>query len=574
MNRFAGLIASLALLATASFAAEAPTPSRTALTSHDLIEGTARGPVAMQAFAKSADAMAPSRTFEGRLVLERPVFSAFTTIRNAFNIPVGATIRSLPPFDFTFVQDGSALVPVQRGAIVGTHREWEWLLEPGEVWQEPGDNGMTRAALPFALREVGANCLHNGVLTFVFGDNGTISHVAYQISSETCAYFKFDASGSAKAQFTPGAPSTAADVRAAYRQEVAARLPVRPLSALAAANPSISAQAFALAPPADGDLPTLYGVVVDGVNYVGGCETRAGPYPYCDVLDLPSYSTAKTVFAAVGLMRLEQLWPGARTALIADYVPECATPDWAGVTFEDVLNMTSGVFGDPGFEVDENSEANNTFFNRNDHKGKIEFSCTHYHRKAPPGTTWVYRTTDTYVLGTAMQAFVRAKLGANADLYRDIHIAQLWHPMHLSPAVDSMLRTYDAVQQPFAGYGITYHRDDAARIAGFLSAGGTIDGKPMLDPGILNRALQRDPAHRGMYAGIPHFNYVDGVWARDVSSVLGCKTEAWVPFMSGYGGNSIVMLPHGVVFYYFGDSEVWDWFPAAREISKLKPVCP
>jgi hypothetical protein len=548
--------------------------ARTELTAAALQKQTHSALVAMQAFAKPADATAPTRTFEGRVVLDHPTFDTFTVVRNAFHLSISTAKKSLPPFAFDFVQDGDALIPVQRGAVVGKHPDWEWLLEPGQVWQEAGDGGVTRASLPFALREVGANCLHNGVLTFVFGENGAISRVAYQISSETCSYFKFDAAGSAIAHVTPGAVANADAIRTAYRQEVAARLPVRPLSDLAATHPDISPTAFALAKPADGDLPTLYGIVVDGVNYVGGCETRSGPYPYCDVLDLPSYSTAKTVFAAVGLARLEKLWPGARTALIADYVPECTTSDWAGVTFEDALNMTTGVYGDPGFEVDENSEANNTFFDHDDHKGKIEFACTHYHRSATPGSVWVYRTTDTYILGTGMQAFARRHLGNDADLYRDIHTAQLWHPLHLSPAIDVTLRTYDAAQQPFAGYGLTYHRDDIARIAGFLSSGANLAGQPMLDSGIVSRALQRDPAHRGLPAGIAHFNYVDGMWARDLAPALGCASPAWTPFMSGYGGISVVMLPYNVVYYYFGDSEVWDWSPAAKEIAKVKPVCP
>jgi len=171
-----------------------------------------------------------------------------------------------------------------------------------------------------------------------------------------------------------------------------------------------------------------------------------------------------------------------------------------------------------------------------------------------------------------MQEFVRRHLGRNADLWRDIHDAQLWRPLHLSPALDSSLRTYVSEQQFFTGYGLTYHRDDIARMAGFLSSGQLGNDTP-LDEAMRNRALQRDPANRGKYAGIPHFNYVDGVWARDLSAELGCKSEVYVPFMSGYGGISVVMLPGNVVFYYFGDSEVWDWGPAAREINKIKPVC-
>jgi len=566
------------LLGAASAGDQQAGSARSELTASELAHGTPAHSASMQAFARPAWAGEPTHVFEGRLTLDAPRFDGgFEIVRNVpYNIRVDATMKSLPPFDFHFVQDVTgglnALVPVERAPVTGPHRDWEWIVEPGAVWQEAGDGGLTRAAIPFTLREKGANCLHNGVLTFLFGDRGAVSRAYYQISSETCAYFKFNAWGSAVAHYEPDPVAKGYQVIGAFQEEIASRLRTRPLEALAKDHPGLAPAAFALVRPADGDVPTLYGVVIDKVNYVGGCETRAGLYPYCDVLDLPSYSTAKTVLASIGLMRLEKLWPGARSALIKDYVPACTTPDWDGVTFENALNMTTGVYGDPGFEVDEDSEANRDFFNADTHAGKIAFACTHYHKRAAPGMTWVYRTTDTYILGTAMQEFVRRHLGRNADLWRDIHGAQLWRPLHLSPALDSSLRTYDSEQQFFTGYGLTYHRDDIARMAGFLSSGQLGNDTP-LDEAMRNRALQRDPANRGKYAGIPHFNYVDGVWARDLSAELGCKSEVYVPFMSGYGGISVVMLPGNVVFYYFGDSEVWDWGPAAREINKIKPVC-
>lgn len=543
---------------------------------NDLKNGTVPGPVRMAALARPPSATPPTQTFEGRLTLDAASFNGgFQVVRNTpYNIAIDGGIKSLPPFDFSFVQDGGALVPVQRGAVASTHPDWEFVLEPGEVWSEPGDVGYVRAALPFSLRERNANCLHNGVMSFAFKSDGTVSHVYFQISSETCAYFKFNAWGSAPAHYTPGAVANAAALREAWRGEVAARLPVKPISELIAAHPALSATGLGLAPPADGDLPTLYGVVVDGVNYVGGCDTRAGPYPYCDVLDLPSYSTAKTVLGAIGLMRLEKLWPGARNALISDYVPACATPDWAGVTFENALDMVTGVYGDAAFEADENSGGARPFFLADTHVGKIAFACGHYHRGSPPGKTWVYHSWDSYVLGTAMQEFVRRHLGPNADLYRDIHVAQLWRKLHLSPVLDTSLRTYDAVQQPYTGYGLTYHRDDIARIAEFLGpSSGAIGGEKMLDDAMLARALQRDAAHPGMPAGFPQFTYVDGTWAWDLAPVLGCARPARAPFLSGFGGNSVVMLPNGIVYYYFGDSQVFDWSAAAVEINKLKPIC-
>ncbi|MBV9044594.1 MAG: serine hydrolase [Alphaproteobacteria bacterium] len=556
-------VALCVLLLTGSAAA------RTQLTAAQLAAGF-QGPVVMDAFAAPADAMAPAARFEGRLRLDATVFRQVTVIKNAFNLPINDTTTGLPPFDFEFVQDGDALIPVQRGPVLGPHPYSEWVLEPGRVWNEPDDGGFTRAAVPFALREKNANCLHNGVLGFLFKGDGTISHVYFQVSSETCSYFKFDASGSLAARYTPGAVGDADAIRAAYRAEIAARLPVKPLSALAGVSP----EGFALAPPKEADMPTLYGVVVDGVNYVGGCDTRAGPYPFCDVMDLPSYSTAKSVVAAIGLMRLEKLWPGARTALIADYVPACNTPDWQGVTFENALNMMTGVYGSPDYEVDEDSAEYGAFFNVTTHADKIAFACTHYHRKSPPGTQWVYRTADTYVLGTAMQAFVRKHLGASADLYRDILVAQLWRRLGLSPVLDTTLRTYDSEQQFFSGYGLTYHRDDIARIGAFLNRGGMIGGEAMLDPTLFALAMQRDPTDRGVRAGNEHIHYKAGFWVRDVQPLLGCKVPTWVPFMSGYGGISVVMFPNGVVYYYFGDNLVFDWGPAAVAINKIRPICP
>ncbi|MFI4935996.1 MAG: serine hydrolase domain-containing protein [Caulobacterales bacterium] len=556
-------------------AASAAGPTRP-LALADLTGGAAKGPVTMAAFAPPASASSPSQRFEGRLVLatSQPA-SGFEVLRNEpFHIAIDDNIKSLPPFDFAFVQDGAALIPVQRGSIASPHPAWELVLEPGSVWDEAGDQGWSRAALPFALEERNANCLHNGVLTFAFRADGRVTDAYWQISSETCAYFKFNAWGQVKARYLPGPVDGAAAVAAAYRQEVAARLPVRPLADLIAAHPELSAAGFALAPPADGDKPTLYGVVIDGVNYVGGCETRAGPYPFCDVLDLPSYSTAKTVAAALALMRLEALWPGAKAALIADYVPACATADWQGVTFENALNMATGVYRQAGYEADENSPDAYPFYRFETHAEKIGFACRQYHRSAEPGSTWVYRSTDFYVLASAMQAFVRAKLGPQADVYDTLIAGPLWRPLALSPALMQTRRTLDAARQPFFAYGLIYHPDDIARIARWLSVDdGKVAGQPMLDGAMLARAMERDPAHPGMAAGYPHFVYADGTWGRDLAPVLGCQQPTWVPFMSGYGGISVVMPPGGVQYYYFGDSQVWDWGPAAVEINKIRPIC-
>ena len=91
---------------------------------------------------------------------------------------------------------------------------------------------------------------------------------------------------------------------------------MRPIEALTddwpGADPASFSGAGAIAP----EHMTVFGFVINGVNYVGGCQTRQGPYPFCAELDLPSYSLAKSLVAGLGLMRVERLYPGAAAANI------------------------------------------------------------------------------------------------------------------------------------------------------------------------------------------------------------------------------------------------------------------
>ena len=152
-------------------------------------------PVSLGAFAPPTGLAPTANRFEGRLVLgpER-VPPGMRVIRDDYgdSKSADAPARHLPAFDFAFVQSGNVLIPVRRGAIAAAHPQWEFILEPGRVWDEAGDHGYSRASLPFTLEERNANCMHNGVLTFLFKRDGAISDVVYEIASETCLYAKFD----------------------------------------------------------------------------------------------------------------------------------------------------------------------------------------------------------------------------------------------------------------------------------------------------------------------------------------------------------------------------------------------
>src|SRR6185436_17809569 len=108
------------------------------------------------------------------------------------------------------------------------HPFWNYLVGPGRAWQETGDNGYTRAAFPIALVQRAVNCVHNGVMTFLFDDT-SVSRVQFQIAQETCLYLQFDVGGQLPARYTPGAVANAADLETNHALEVAARLPTKPI---------------------------------------------------------------------------------------------------------------------------------------------------------------------------------------------------------------------------------------------------------------------------------------------------------------------------------------------------------
>lgn len=575
-----GVIAAGALLAPIVHATGATAAPRQQLTYADLMDGRAHGEVDLAAFARPADAKPPIHVFEGTLRVSGKVRTRTIHIDPGYLTSQQlAAARTFPTdFKYSFVQDGDVLLPVRRGYIVTDHSHWDFVLEPGRVWSEPGDHGYSRAALPFALVQKHMNCTHYGVLTFLFKDTGSVSHAAMQISSETCKYLKFDMWGVLDATYTPHAVAQKADVIAANRGHRARKLPERPIAQLAVDHPGVDPAKFAIGETAS---RTLYGVVVDGIHYVSACPTRRGDYPYCDALPFPSYSTAKTAVAALSSMAMEQRHPGTQALTVSAFapVPGCAARDWQDVTLRDLLDMATGHYDSTDYMADEDAPKVQAFFYVTTEQRKATFSCDAYPRRAAPGTTWAYHTSDTFLLGDELNRVLRSlPSNANADIFRDVLVADVFRPLGLSATARVTRRTDDATAQAFFGYGLQFQRDDIARLAQWIAdGGGKLDGHQVLDPTLLAEALQRVPDQRGLVVtAYPDFRYQLGFWARDVARLAGCERPTWVPFMSGFGGISVVMYPNGVVYYNVSDSgspAAFDWGATAAEVRKLGDIC-
>jgi len=525
-------------------------------------------PLDYSEFARPEGARPTNQMIDGHLTLTGgQVASGFEALHDPDGIAGTAInrVRRLPAMDIWLVQSGDAIVPVVRGIIKSPHSYFDLVFSPGAVWQD--DSDYSRISLPFAFMEKNANCVHNGVLTARISGAGQLSKVLLQVASETCGYFKFNMWGSYDAAWQGVSPAGADAVREAYEAEVANRMPVAPLSSLEGTDAAVFAQADTIN-PAD---MTTYGVVHDGTHYVGGCDTRYGPYPYCDSMVLPSYSLAKSLAGGIGLMRLEKLYPGVRHALMRHHVPPCDSRPWHGVRLEHLADMTTGNYVSPDAHLDEGSSGYLPFFLAVTSAEKTGFSCSYFPRKRRPGETWVYHTSDTYLLGVAMSGFLEKRRGRGADYYDDL-VVPLWQALDLGPLTKEIRRTARANPEPFSGYGMLLYRDDIARIAAAL-AGRDPRLEGALDAGLLDGAMQRDPSDRGQEAGGSTLRYNNTFWGWNAKDTLGCADDTWLPFFSGYGGITVVMLPGGSVYYYFSDGYNFSFSEPVKELANVSPVC-
>ena len=531
--------------APAATTTPAPASLRAALSYETLTRGRVPDePVSMSALGMPDHASEPTHRFEGRLTL-RPAAdtSRFSLLKDPYHYADNIERRRLPILDIEFVQEDSYLIPVQRGLVISDHPYWNYIISPGRVWDEAGDSGDTRAAFPFALVEKNANCVHNGVITFLFNEDN-VSHAYYQITQETCMYFQGDFWGMLSAAYTPSPVAGAEEIREAYRRELAGQMPVKPFSALAEDYPGINLRPFTSGLR---DI-TVYGLVYNGVHYLGGGDTRYGTFPFLQYMRLPSYSAAKSAFAGIVYMRLgEKYGDDIGNLLIREYVPEYADSigNWDSVTLDQTLDMATGNYDSPAYEKDENGRKMSRFFSAESYAEKIALAFD-WENQSPAGTIWVYHTSDIFLATQAMQGYLQTQEGEDADIF-DFLVEEVYRPIGIGEGAYTTLRTSENHWQgrPIGGYGLFWIPDDIAKISVFLNVnGGAVNGEQILSPTLLAKAMQRDPSDRGLKTGRFDFRYNNAFWGHEFTRSDGYDCDFWVPFMSGYGGITIAMMPN------------------------------
>lgn len=575
-----GRLSKLVIIALGLWAA---TACDSLLASDELPPGTSAELMPMSVFTAPENLETQVPLLSGRLHLPETKLEVFQVLQDDFRLTDRAALKvaTLPKMAFNVFRDGNMLFPFARGRQLKLHPFWDVTLEPGHVWDVLDDRLTTYAVLPISLHEVNEDCTFHGLLKFslktsseakLIGSQET--ELIFQSAGETCLYLKLNMAGQFDIEYE--AVSTAIRGDSPWAESAS------PLSALASRFSGFNPEVFEPSESFGSQDLTATGVVFDGRHYVGSCPTRAGVHPNCGALNLPSYSLAKTLVGTLALLQLEHLYDGAMNAKIADYVPECSQDlGWGDVTFSDALNMTTGHYLSDVANEDETSADMTRFYIAATHREKIRVACEAFPRKAPPGTKFIYRSSDFYVLGAALQSFYQAKVGSGRDFFDDLIVTNIFEPLGLSPAAQQTTRTADDISQSVTYNGLSLLRSDIAKIGHWLVTGeGRLAGQQILDPDGFASAMQRDPKDRGAVAdrvlrgrAEDTYRYKNGLWAFNVASTVGCEKDSWVPFMSGVSGNVVLLFPNGTVYYHFSDNGHFSTSHIIPELHKLKSVC-
>jgi hypothetical protein len=472
---------------------------------------------------------------------------------------MGAT---MPGFTVAFFTQGEHLVPVVWDILEppGTRMHGALSLSPGRVWSEPGDGGLSRASLPFVLLD--GLVTRNGLATFLYDDN-RVSAWRFQIVQENLpGVDKYDGWGQAEMSYTPGPIADEEVRRAQFAAALQQQTPIRPWADLTASVGAPELEHF------DGDtVPAdlrASGMIVDGVLYLRGCETRTGPYPYCRQMRHSVYSVTKSLGAAVTLLRLAQQYGDQVFDLkIKDYVTVTAAHDgWERVTFGDALNMATGI-GENWPQREPNhpfadSDRSPKYFrwhNAKTAQEKLDLGFSFGKYPWGPGEVVRYNSVNTFVLAAAMDSFLKRQAGPQAHLW-DMMVTDVFRPLgifHLP--IRHTQETAGERGIPVLENGLYPTIEDLAKLTTLLQHGGQHHGQQLLSAARLAEALYRTDA-KGLPSGWTANRFGAGRYHRSFWSVpyrtaSGCVFQ--LPYMLGAGGNIVLLLPNGLAAFRVTD---------------------
>ena len=513
--------------------------------------------------------------FVGALALQASAMRTLPPIDRP--VQDGRDARIFPGVTLEFFTLGQRLVPVQRGEMVRETAPgkapsfWRVIPQIGRVWRDPGEHGWSRAAFPLMLVNDTDNDAHQGLATFIYRGK-QVSSLRFQFVQQSAPYLlgqPFVAWGNAASAVTAGGAALA-ERREAAGRELARRLPAAPWDALVKQLPAGTLDGFG--GPLNPHFRVIAALLRDGTLYYQSAPTPYGPYPYPLEMRFGVRSVMKGIGAPLALLHLAQVYgPYVLTLHIGDYVPGL-DPKWRRIRFIDAADMATG-FGGTGSArtqpndildgyLDGNYDAWYTAPSLADKLARIDADLKPYPWE--PGTVVRYRDQDFFLLGAALDAFLKSARGPRADLW-DMLCTEVLEPIGIAQAPAVRTREpggKDGLIWLNAGYYPSL--DDLAKIALLYQSHGAHDGVQLLhreltedllaargtlrkdgDSSLAHERPEKAPMTAEFYAmGLHFIPYVGSASHRRVD----------LPSMNGFGENEITLFPNGLVSLILGNA--------------------
>jgi hypothetical protein len=158
-----------------------------------------------------------------------------------------------------------------------------------------------------------------------------------------------------------------------------------------------------------------------------------------------------------------------------------------------------------------------------------------------------------------MDSFLKRQAGPHANLW-DMVVGEVFQPLGIFHA--PMLHTQEAEGKrgiPHLLHGLYPTIDEVAKLTTLLQQGGQHQGQQLLHAAKLAEALYKTTA-----MGLPsrqenHFGegrYHLSFWSVPYRTASGCLFQ--IPYMMGFGGNLVMLLPNGISAFRFADGHHYD----------------
>jgi CubicO group peptidase (beta-lactamase class C family) len=306
-------------------------------------------------------------------------------------------------------------------------------------------------------------------------------------------------------------------------------------------------------------------LIRDGILYYQDVDTPYGPYPYPLEMRFGVRSVMKSVAAPLSVLRLAHLYGPTVLALkIGDYVSDL-DPKYDRIRFIDAANMASG-FGGTGTLQTNPNDINDGYlggdydawYTAPSHEEKLAQIAQHL-RPYPwdPGTVVRYRDQDFYLLGAAVDRFLKSARGPGADAW-DMLLEEVFAPIGIAHA--PTIRTREAGGSrgvPWFNAGYYPTLDDQAKIALLYQNGGSWNGQQILHPTLTRELL----ASHGALLKTGNAPFTGRVGGDDVGDVplykMGFHFTPYVggvsgrrfylPTMWGSGESEVILYPNKLV---------------------------